>query len=146
MSSSPLVSILMNCYNSEKFIETSIKSVLDQKYMNWELIVWDDASTDNTLNQIKKFNDKRIKLFSNKIHYGLGKSRISAIKKLNGSLISILDSDDSFHPNKILKQVEIFKMFPEVSICATWVKILNEKNEFLYSIDRKLNKSELKKN
>ena len=145
MLNPPLVSILMNCYNSEKFIETAIKSVLTQDYTNWELIVWDDASTDNTVNRIKKFNDKRIKLFTNQNHCGLGKSRISAIKKLNGSLITILDSDDSYHINKIIKQVEIFQKFPEVAICATWVKILNEKNEFLYSISRKINKSDLKK-
>ena len=145
MSNSPLVSILMNCYNSENYIEKAVNSVLEQKYKNWELIIWDDASTDDTIKKIKKFDDQRIKLFTNENHFGLGKSRINAIKNLNGSLIAILDSDDSYHVNKISKQVEIFEKFPEVSICATWAKVINEKNDLKYVINRKVDNEVLKK-
>ena len=144
MQNPPLVSILMNCYNAEEFINNAIQSVLNQKYKNWELVVWDDASSDNTVYKIKKFNDKRIKLFTNQIHLGLGKSRVDATKELNGSLVSILDSDDYYHPDKLIKQVEIFEKFPNVSICATWVKVFNENHELVYLINGKLENSKLK--
>jgi glycosyltransferase involved in cell wall biosynthesis len=144
MQNPPLVSILMNCYNAEEFINNAIQSVLNQKYKNWELVVWDDASSDNTVYKIKKFNDKRIKLFTNQIHLGLGKSRVDATKELNGSLVSILDSDDYYHPDKLIKQVKIFERFPNVSICATWVKVFNENHELVYLINKKLENSKLK--
>ena len=78
----PLVSILMNCYNVEKFIHKSIKSILLQSYKNFELIIFDDASKDQTLKVIKSFKDKRIKFFKNKKHLGLGKSRMLTEKEL----------------------------------------------------------------
>ena len=62
----PLVSIIMNCYNGEKFLKTSIKSVINQSYKNWELIFWDNFSNDKSVNIFKKFKDKRLKFFSGK--------------------------------------------------------------------------------
>ena len=61
----PLVSILINCYNSENYISKAIKSVLNQSYKNWELIIWDDGSNDNTKSIISKFSDKRTKFSPN---------------------------------------------------------------------------------
>ena len=77
----PLVTVLMNCYNVEKFIHRAIKSVLQQSYRYLELIILDDASKDKTVEIIKSFKDKRIRLFVNKKHLGLGPSRIKAQKK-----------------------------------------------------------------
>ena len=57
----PLVSVLLNCYNASTFISRAIESLINQTYNNWELIVWDDGSEDNTVALIKKFQDKRIK-------------------------------------------------------------------------------------
>ena len=54
----PLVSVLLNCYNAEKFISKAIESVLNQSYNNWELIIWDDGSTDNTLEVVKRFKNE----------------------------------------------------------------------------------------
>ena len=62
-SESPLVSILLNCYNAEKFISKAIESVLNQTYDNWELIVWDDGSTDNTLEIVKRFKNEKIFIY-----------------------------------------------------------------------------------
>ena len=53
----PLVSILLNCYNSSPYISRAIQSVIDQSYKNWELIIWDDGSSDNTVKKIKNFDD-----------------------------------------------------------------------------------------
>ncbi len=141
----PLVSVLMNCYNSSKFIGKAIQSVIDQSYKNWELVIWDDGSTDDTLKTIKKFKDSRIKLFSEINNVGLGKSRTKATKKLNGSLISILDSDDYYHPEKLNKQVDIFQKFPEVAICATWTVIQDQNYKFKKNYAPKIDNNILKK-
>ena len=86
------ISVLMNCYNSENFIFDSINSLILQTHKDWELVVWDDASTDNTLNIVKAIKDNRIRIFENEKHKGLGLSRLSAQKVLRGDYISILDS------------------------------------------------------
>ncbi len=128
-SENPLVSILLNCYNAEKFISKAIESVLNQSYNNWELIIWDDGSTDNTLEVVKRFKNEKIFIYEQKENLGLGKSRIAAIKKLKGELITILDADDFFHNDKILRQVEVFKKYKNISICSTWSKILDSNNK-----------------
>lgn len=135
-SNNPLVSVLLNCYNSEKFIEKAIKSVIEQNYSNWELIIWDDGSTDKTLSIISGYKDKRIKVFKNSMNLGLGKSRIRAIKEINGSLVSILDSDDYFEKDKIYEQVKIFQKFPNVSICSTWTKVFDDNLNLIYNFDQ----------
>ena len=62
----PLVSIIMNCFNGEKFLKKSLRSVLNQSYKNWELIFFDNISTDRSIKIVKNFNDKRIKIFQSK--------------------------------------------------------------------------------
>ncbi|MDA8618464.1 glycosyltransferase [Candidatus Pelagibacter bacterium] len=132
-SDNPLVSILLNCYNAEKFISKAVESVLSQTYVNWELIIWDDGSTDKTLEVVKRYKSEKIFIYEQKVNLGLGKSRIAAVKKLKGELISILDADDFFHNDKISRQVEIFKKNKNISICSTWSKILDSNNK-LYRI------------
>lgn len=141
----PLVSVLLNCYNAQDCISIAIESVLNQTYRNIELIVWDDGSKDKTLEIIKSFNDKRIKLFKNKFNIGLGKSRLKAIKELNGDLISIIDADDYFENEKIDKQVSVFQNNREVSICATWSKILDENFKKLYFFESNETSETIKK-
>ena len=145
MNNNPLVSVLMNCYNSSKFISRAIKSVLNQTYINWELIVWDDGSNDDTLEIVKSFRDKRIKLFSQKKNLGLGLSRINAIKKINGTLVSILDSDDFFEKEKIFEQVSIFKKNEKIALCATWAKFFDEHSNIISLFESNLDNNEIKK-
>ena len=146
MENSPLVSILINCYNSSNFIVRAVSSVINQTYQNWELIIWDDGSTDDTIKILKnKFNDKRIKIFSQNINEGLGPSRINAIKKINGSLVSILDADDFYNNQKIYKQVEVFKMNKKVAICATWANFYDESLNLVEKFESELSNEEIKK-
>ena len=141
----PLVTVLLNCYNAQDTISKAIKSVLSQTYKNIELIVWDDGSKDKTLEIVKSFKDKRVKLFKNKFNIGLGKSRLKAIKELNGDLISIIYSDDYYENAKIEKQVSVFQKNQEVSICATWSKIFDENFKKLYFFDSNENSEIIKK-
>lgn len=104
----PLVSILMNCFNGEKFVKEAIECVLSQSYKNWELILWDNQSTDNSANIFKSFKDKRLKYYYSSKHTHLGGGRARAYPKLKGELIAIIDTDDIWFPSKLIKQVNEF--------------------------------------
>ena len=104
-----LVSIIMPSYNTEKFIVDTINSVLNQTYKNWELIIVDDCSTDDTINIIKQFNDGRIKFFQNDKNSGAAISRNKALTEAKGKWIAFLDSDDLWYPEKLEKQIKFMK-------------------------------------
>ena len=106
-----LVSIITPMYNAEKYIEETIKSVLSQTYKNFEMIIVDDMSTDNSKEIIKKYRrlDKRIKYIKNNKNEGAGVSRNVAIKKSKGEYIAFLDSDDLWRENKLQNQIEFME-------------------------------------
>ena len=83
----PLVSVIMNCHNGEKYLKQSVKSIIAQTYNNWELIFWDNQSTDNSKNIIYKFSDNRIKYFKSTSFKKLYESRNLAIQKAKGKLV-----------------------------------------------------------
>jgi len=97
----PLVSIVMPTYNHAKYLSISVQSVLDQTFTNWELIIVDNFSTDNTLEVLSKFSDTRIKLLQINNEGCIGKSRNLAIKSAKSEWLAFLDSDDSWEPNKL---------------------------------------------
>lgn len=101
-----LVSIIMPSYNTEKYISESIASVQKQSYADWELIIVDDCSTDNTDEIVKPFlSDKRIKYIKNETNSGAAVSRNRALREAKGKWIAFLDSDDLWMPDKLQKQV-----------------------------------------
>lgn len=100
-----LVSIIMPSYNTAKFIGESIASIRHQTYRNWELIIVDDCSIDNTDEVVCSFNDKRIKYLKNKKNSGAAVSRNYAMREAKGAWIAFLDSDDLWLPNKLEKQL-----------------------------------------
>ena len=109
MSSEPLVSILMNCYNGESYLKESLNSIVNQTYKNWELIFWDNKSQDESVKIFKAYDEKRFKLFHASKHTILYEARNLAIQKTSGEFIAFLDTDDIWLPDKLAKQVEIFK-------------------------------------
>ena len=104
----PLVSIIMNCHNGEKYLEQSLISVIEQTYNNWELIFWNNVSDDNSKKIINKFTDRRIKYFEADCFKKLYESRNLAIQKASGKYITFLDTDDLWHKDKIEKQINFF--------------------------------------
>ena len=100
-----LVSIVMPSYNTAGFIEESIKSVLAQTYDDWELIIVDDCSTDNTDEVVSFFEDPRIRYIKNEKNSGAAVSRNRALSEAKGKWIAFLDSDDLWSPNKLQKQI-----------------------------------------
>ena len=105
----PLVSIIVNCYNGEKFLEECLNSIKNQTYKNWELIFWDNKSSDNSSKILKKFKDHRFKYYHAKKFTNLYTARNLAIRKAKGKIISFIDVDDMWLPKKLKKNVEFFK-------------------------------------
>jgi glycosyltransferase involved in cell wall biosynthesis len=101
----PLVSVVMPVHNAGSFLMPAISSILNQTYKNLELIVVDDASTDDSARIIKSFKDKRIHLLRNKRNLGVTKSANLAIAKARGKFIARMDGDDISYPGRIEKQV-----------------------------------------
>lgn len=102
------VSVIIPNYNSEKFIAQTIRSVMEQTYQNWELLIVDDCSTDNSRDIIRTYceKDERIKLFVNPTNSGAAASRNRAMREATGRWIAFLDSDDLWLPEKLQKQLE----------------------------------------
>lgn len=111
MTSIPLVSIITPCYNAQKYIVETIESVLVQTYDNWELIIVDDYSTDGSIEIVKSYiaKDSKIKLICNNENIGVSKSRNIAIRKAKGKYIAFLDSDDTWLPQKLKKQILVME-------------------------------------
>lgn len=125
-----LVSIVMPCFNSDRFIEQSIKSVIDQTYTNWQLLVCDDGSTDNTIEIVKSLmvNDSRIILLQNKFAKGAAGARNSCIEMAEGRFIAFLDSDDLWHSRKLEKQIS-FMISNNYSFTHTWYSVFRKSGD-----------------
>jgi glycosyltransferase involved in cell wall biosynthesis len=104
----PLVSVIMNCHNGETYLKESINSLINQTYKNWELIFWDNFSSDSSKEVLTQFSDKRIKYYYAKNFTTLYEARNLAIKKTSGEFISFLDTDDWWDPKRLEKQIELF--------------------------------------
>lgn len=109
MNYNPLVSIIINCYNSEAYLKETIDSVISQTYENWEIIFWDNQSKDRSSEIINSYNDQRIKYFYSETHTSLGCARNMALTKVSGELCKFLDADDVIYPNHLEKIVPLFE-------------------------------------
>ncbi len=108
-NNAPLVSIIINCYNGEKYLKKTINSALNQTYKKIEIVFWDNNSVDKSKDIILSFNDKRIRYFNSKKYLKLYEARNEAIKISKGKYISFLDVDDWWVPKKIEEQVKIIE-------------------------------------
>ena len=104
-----LVSIIMPSYNTGEYISDSINSVLSQTYKNWELIIVDDCSNDDTDEVINSFDDYRIRYYKNEKNFGAAVSRNRALRLAKGRWIAFLDSDDLWNPKKLQYQINFMK-------------------------------------
>ena len=125
MKNKPLVSVIMNCYNGEKYLKDSLISVIKQNYKNWELIFWDNKSNDRSAEILKSFKDKRIRYYYAKKKTELYEARNLAIKKTKGKFISFLDVDDIWFPEKLQLQVRKFKNKDVGLVYGKYYKINN---------------------
>ena len=106
---SAIVSVIMNCHNGEKYLKDSVRSVINQTYKNWELIFFENFSSDQSFKIIKTFKDKRIKIFKSQKFLNLYHARNEALKKISGKYICFLDTDDYWVNNKLEQQVDFLE-------------------------------------
>ena len=111
MKNNVLVSIIVNCFNGEMFLAEALESVINQSYQNWELIFWDNQSSDNSSEIIKSYKHPKFNYFYSPNHTHLGKARELALKKTKGDWIGFLDCDDIWLPDKLQNQVSIINSF-----------------------------------
>ena len=116
---SPLVSIIMPAYNCEAFVEQAIASVLHQTYTNWELLVADDGSTDNTKAIIDAVEDNRVIKTHNETNQGNIRTRNRLSEEAGGEFITILDADDWIDKEKVRHQLNVFEVDKELNVCVT---------------------------
>ena len=100
-----LVSVIMPCYNAAAYIGASIESVQAQTYTNWELLIVDDCSTDDSLAVVARYDDPRIRVLKNEKNSGAAVSRNYALREAKGKWIAFLDSDDLWEKEKLEKQI-----------------------------------------
>lgn len=110
------VSVVITSYNYDKYIKDSIESVLNQSYFDFELVIIDDCSTDNSVKIIKQFEDERIKFIQNEENLGLKSSMQKAISYCSGEWIAFLESDDLWLPDTLEKRLACAEKYPQVGI------------------------------
>lgn len=103
----PLVSIIMNVRNGAAFLREALDSVLAQTFADWELIVWDDCSTDDSANIVSQYRDNRIRYFLSPDETPLGAARDRAIRQASGEWLAFLDQDDVWLPHKLEQQMAL---------------------------------------
>lgn len=138
------ISVLMPVYNSEKYVSLAIKSVLNQTYKNFEFVIVDDGSTDNSSKVISSFSDERIKYYK-KNHSGLASSLNFGLTKCTGDYIARIDSDDINLPDWLLKSVKYLTANPGTDVLSSAV-IYFRNDKVMFYWDPPVSDSEIKKN
>ena len=129
----PLISIIVNCFNGEKYLNECLNSILSQTYENYEVIFWDNKSTDSSKLIFLDVKDIRFKYFSDNDHVTLYSARNKALKVTTGKYIAFLDVDDLWYPDKLEKQVKVMEENSEIGFCYSGFKFLSENSKNLNS-------------
>ena len=135
LTNTPKISIIVPTYNGKKYISETIESVINQTWQNWELIIIDDGSEDNTCEIISAFEDPRIHLYKAGRIGIIGRLLNIGLNKASGDIIAFIDHDDLWAPAKLALQVEALQTYPEAGFCLTGgynFKKLSEPLEYFY--------------
>jgi len=128
----PKVSVIMNCYNGEKYLKEAIDSIYRQTFTDWEIIFFDNASTDSSASIAKSY-DSKIKYFYNKVNVKLGEARKLALEKATGKWIAFLDTDDIWLENKLEDQLRMVDGSDYV-MCYSGISDIDENGSVIRSI------------
>jgi len=141
----PKVTVIIPVYNGEQFLRTSIESILNQTYGNFNVLVIDDGSTDNSQEIIKMYHDPRIKVLTNEKNQGLVFSLNRGLDCSDGDYAARMDCDDFSLPTRLEKQVEFMESNPDVGVCGTWYSVYDESlsNE-MYTANLAVNPEEIR--
>ncbi len=134
-NNSPLVSVIMPAYNTEKYVGQAIESILNETYKKYEFIIVDDASTDSTPTILRDFKrkDKRIIILRNKNNLGVTKSLNRALKKARGKYIARMDADDWAYPDRLRLQVDQMEKHPKVTVSGSYIEVCDKNLKVKYT-------------
>lgn len=124
----PKISVILPVYNGEQYIAEAVQSILDQTFKDFELLVINDASTDNTLSVLRSFTDPRIRIVNNEVNLKVVKSLNKGLELSSGEYIARMDGDDIASPSRFQKQLAYFSQHPEIDVCATQVEVFGGQN------------------
>jgi glycosyltransferase involved in cell wall biosynthesis len=127
----PMITVLMPAYNAGKYITDAINSVLAQSFSDFELLIVDDGSSDNTVEVIKSFNDERIVLW-NQSHGGVSKALNTGLEKAKGKYIARFDSDDLCYEHRLQRQFSFLETHPEYVVVGSDADYMLENGEHLF--------------
>ncbi len=137
------VSVVMAVFNAEKYIEAAVRSILQQTFEDFELIIINDGSEDQTLNIINSIEDKRIRII-NQDNSGAASARNVGLKSANGEYIAILDSDDTAFPERLQKQVNYLDKNPDCGIIGGNARVIDKDGVFVYNTNQNLDWESIK--
>lgn len=120
------VTVIMPVHNTQKYIEQAIDSILSQTYTNFELLIIDDASTDNSIDYITNYKDNRIKLVRNKVNLGISRTRNYGIELSNTEYIALMDSDDIATPTRLEKEVRFLDENSDIDVVGGHMRQIDE--------------------
>jgi len=139
----PVVSVLCTVYNAERFLAQTIESVLSQTFQQWEMIIVNDASTDESILIAHSYDDPRIKIIDLPSNVGRTMALNFGLEFCNAEYLAILDADDLARPDRLLRQLEFLKTNPTYGVAASWCTIIDEIGHKIGRYQPILNASEL---
>jgi glycosyltransferase involved in cell wall biosynthesis len=139
----PLVSIGMPVFNSERTLKSSVQSIINQTYSNWELFLIDDGSTDRTLEVAHSFKDPRIQVIADGLNQQLPMRLNQAISLSQGKYFARMDGDDISYPERLQRQVAHLEAHPEVDLLGTTTIIIDKDAQATCMATRKLTHAEI---
>lgn len=130
MRNTPVVSVVMSCYNSEKYVKEAIESVLSQTFRDFEFVIWDDGSTDGTKEIVESFQDERIRYIYHE-NTGLGMALKLACAEARGKYIARMDSDDICLPERFVKETEFLDEHEDYVLVSSAVNYIDENGNYI---------------
>ncbi len=127
----PELSVVMPVYNASRFLKEAIESILQQTFTDFEFIIIDDCSTDNSVAIIKSYKDDRIQLYFNDKNSGISYTLNKGIKLANAEWIARMDSDDISYPERLQKQHDFILQHPDGDLFSCWVNVVDQDKKFI---------------
>jgi glycosyltransferase involved in cell wall biosynthesis len=123
------ITVLMPVYNGEKYLREAIDSIFNQTFTDFEFLIVDDGSTDNSVEIINSYQNSRINLVKNDKNEGLVYTLNRGLSLAKGEYIARMDCDDISLPERLKKQIDFLDSNSEIAVVGTWIKVINEKEE-----------------
>ncbi|TAE00957.1 MAG: glycosyltransferase [Bacteroidetes bacterium] len=123
-----MITVCMLVFNGEKYLESAIKSILNQSFQDFELLILDDGSTDRSAQIVREIDSPKIRFLQNARNQGLALAKHRALQEANRKYFAILDCDDWAYPNRLKEQVNFLEQHPKVAAVGSWVEVIDGEN------------------